>query len=120
MKIESLSRAAFWLCVLTLLYLSLVPGTLRPQTGASGHFEHFIAYAGTGFLFAPGTTLRSRLFAALALTALSGAMELAQLSIPDRTGEFDGFFYSSLGAWLGIAGGSLVWSLWLAYRTQRA
>lgn len=112
MKIESLARAAFWICVLAILYLSLVPGTMRPHTGASGHFEHFIAYAGTGFLFAPGAARRDSLLAGLGLTLLSGAVEIAQLWIPGRTGEFGGFFYSSLGAWIGLAAGSIGWALY--------
>jgi hypothetical protein len=54
------------------------------------------------------------------LAALSGALELLQLRIPGRTGEFGGFFYSSLGAWLGLLAGAVAWSLWLEFRTRRA
>lgn len=119
-KLETLSRAGFWTCVLIILVLSLVPGSMRPHTGASGHFEHFIAYAGAGFVFAPVSGQRARIGAALGLAALSGALELLQLMIPGRTPEFGGFFFSSLGACLGLLAGALVWSLWLDYRTRRA
>ncbi|MDB5546093.1 MAG: hypothetical protein JWO64_3242 [Hyphomicrobiales bacterium] len=119
-KLETLSRAGFWTCIAIVIALSLLPGSMRPHTGASGHFEHFIAYAGTGFLFAPCSGQRERIGAALGLAALSGALELLQLRIPGRTGEFGGFFYSSLGAWLGLLAGAVAWSLWLEFRTRRA
>lgn len=117
--IVTLSRTGFWVCVLIVLYLSLVPGTLRPHTGASGHFEHFMAYAATGFLFAPGSRWRERMICALGLAALSGCVEIAQVRIPGRTGEFGGFFYSTMGAWLGLLAGAAVWSVWMARRTSR-
>jgi VanZ family protein len=119
-KLETLSRAGFWTCVLIIAVLSLVPGTIRPHTGTSGHFEHFIAYAGTGFLFALATSQRARIGAALGLAAMSGALELLQLTIPGRSPELCGFFSSSLGAWLGLLAGAIAWSLWLDYRTRRA
>lgn len=118
-KIETLSRVGFWSCVLIIIWLSLVPGTMRPHTGTSGHFEHFIAYAGTGFLFAPWSALRQRMGAALGLAALSGTLELLQLNIPGRSGEFGGFLYSSLGAWLGLLAGAVAWSFWSNFRTRR-
>jgi hypothetical protein len=118
--IQTLSRGGFWICVLIIIVLSLVPGSLRPHTFASAHFEHFIAYAGTGFLFAPSSRRRERIVAALGLAVLSGALELLQLTISGRTAEFAGFFYSSLGAWAGLLAGALAWSLWVASRSARA
>jgi hypothetical protein len=108
-QLERLSRPAFWICVGIILYLSLVPGTMRPHTGASGHFEHFIAYAGTGALFAPARTRMALLAAAVGLSWLSGAVEIAQLWIPGRTGEIAGFVWSSAGAWLGLLVGAASW-----------
>ena len=104
-----LSRPAFWLCVGVILYLSLVPGTMRPHTGASGHFEHFMAYAGTGAIFVPARSRMALLCAAVGLSWLSGAVEIAQLWIPGRTGEIPGFVWSSAGAWLGLLAGCLLW-----------
>lgn len=110
--LEKAARGAFWLCVLAILYLSLVPGTMRPHTGVSGHFEHFMAYAGTGFLFAPGSHKPQRVKAFLALAALSGGVEIAQIWIPGRTSEWEGFAWSSAGAALGLIVGALIWSRW--------
>jgi hypothetical protein len=111
-RIETLARAAFWLCVAIIIYLSLVPGSMRPHTMVSGHTEHFIAYAGTGFVFAIGSRLRERIVVALCLALLSGVVELTQLDIPGRTGEFAGFFYSTLGAWTGLLAGAAAWAPW--------
>ena len=108
--IAHLSSPAFWFCVALILYLSLVPGTMRPQTGASGHVEHFMAYAITGALFMPGARgSMSALLAAVGLCWLSGAVEIAQLWIPGRTGEIAGFIWSSAGAWLGLLLGHWLW-----------
>jgi VanZ family protein len=113
--IARLSLPAFWLCVALILYLSLVPGTMRQQTGASSHLEHFMAYAITGAIFVPGArSSMSTLTAAVGLCWLSGAVEIAQLWIPGRTGEVAGFIWSSAGAWLGLLLGH--W-LWRAMRT---
>ncbi len=108
--IARLSPPAFWLCVMLILYLSLVPGTMRPHTGASGHLEHFFAYAMTGAIFPPGARGRmSVLMAAVGLCWLSGAVEIAQLWIPGRTGEVAGFVWSSAGAWIGLILGHWMW-----------
>ena len=105
-----LCPAAFWGCVGIILYLSLVPGTLRPHSGVSGHLEHFIAYAGTGALFAASGRRRLALMgAAIGLSWLSGAVEIAQLWIPGRTGEVAGFVWSSAGAALGLLVGQRLW-----------
>jgi VanZ family protein len=111
MNFETLARACFWICVLVLVVLSVVPGEIRPHTGASGHFEHFIAYAGTGLFAAPGSP-RWRVGALIGLSLLSGAAEIAQIWIPERTAEFWGFFYSTLGAAVGLALGALAWTVW--------
>ena len=108
--IARLSPPAFWFCVTLILYLSLVPGTMRPQTGASGHLEHFMAYAITGAIFMAGVRHgMSALTAAVGLCWLSGAVEIAQLWIPGRTGQVAGFIWSSAGAWLGLLLGHWLW-----------
>ncbi len=105
-----LCPAAFRASVGIILYLSLVPGTLRPHSGVSGHLEHFMAYAGTGAFYAlSGRRRLSLLGAAIGLSRLSGAVEIAQLWIPGRTGEIAGFLWSSAGAGLGLLVGLGLW-----------
>lgn len=104
---EKTARALAIACTIAILYLSLVPGDLRPQSGASGHFEHFMAYAGTAFFYALGTHMRQRIALVFALALLSGLLEIAQLYIPNRTGEWPGFAASSLGALAGFIAGTL-------------
>jgi len=104
---EKIARLLAIACTIAILYLSLVPGELRPQSGASGHFEHFMAYAGTAFFYALGTHMRQRIALAIALALLSGLLEIAQLYIPNRTGEWPGFAASSLGALAGFVAGTL-------------
>jgi hypothetical protein len=118
-RLVTFARAGFLLGVLIIVLLSLVPGELRPHTGASGHVEHFGAYAATAFLAAQGLRLRGHIICAVGLAALSAAVEIAQMLIPGRNGEFAGFFYSTLGAWLGLLAGSLAWSARVAWRTRR-
>jgi VanZ family protein len=97
--------------------LSLVPGPLRPDTGAPGKFEHLIAYLGAGMLLTlRPETLRDR-WRALWLIPYAGALELLQLSIPGRHARFSDFVVSSTGAGLGMIAAFMITpmlSQWLA------
>ena len=69
-----------------------------------------MAYPGTGALYAlSGRTRLSLLGATIGLSWLSGAVEIAQLWIPGRTGELAGFVWSSAGAGLGLLAGLCLW-----------
>jgi VanZ family protein len=114
---ENIARVCAIVCTLAILYLSLVPGELRPHSGASGHLEHFMAYAGTAFFYALGTPMRQRIALVLALALLSGLLEIAQLYVPNRTGEWPGFAASSLGALVGFVAGT--WALHIRARIWR-
>ena len=99
----------FWIilagtgCVLIAI-LSLVPGYLRPHTGASGSFEHFAAYLMVAGAFAMGLrSERSVLVMAAVLMLAAGLFEIAQIDIPGRNPGLTGFVSSSLGAWVGVA-----------------
>ena len=46
LNVETSFRAAGYAAILLIGVLSLIPGTLRPETGAPGQFEHFVAYLG--------------------------------------------------------------------------
>lgn len=89
-------------CVLIAI-LSLVPGYLRPHTGAPGSVEHFAAYLMVAGAFAMGLrSERSVLVIIIGLMLAAGLFELLQIDIPGRNPGFTGFVSSSLGAWTGI------------------
>jgi VanZ family protein len=84
--------------------LSLVPGYLRPHTGAPGSVEHFAAYLVVAGAFAMGLrSERSLLAIVLGLMLAAGLFELLQIDIPGRSPGLTGFISSSLGAWTGLA-----------------
>ncbi len=98
----------FWIvsaatgCVLIAI-LSLVPGYLRPHTGAPGSFEHFAAYLMVAGAFAMGLkSERAVLIMAAGLMLAAGLFEILQIDIPGRNPGLTGFVSSSLGAWTGI------------------
>jgi hypothetical protein len=98
----------FWIlaaiagCVLIAI-LSLVPGYLRPHTGAPGGVEHFVAYLMVAWAFSMGLrSERTILLAVAGLMLAAGGFELLQIEIPGRSPGLTGFVSSSLGAWTGI------------------
>jgi hypothetical protein len=73
------ARIAAWILAALIVTLSLVPPTLRPETGAPHSLEHFIIFAATGFAFGLGYKRKHDL-----LAILSGTIEIAQLFVPGR------------------------------------
>ncbi|MBV8745365.1 MAG: hypothetical protein JO134_10030 [Xanthobacteraceae bacterium] len=57
MNLQKVLRIAGYASVLLIAVLSLMPGELRPETGAPGKFEHLIAYLGTSLLLASSTSV---------------------------------------------------------------
>ncbi len=90
-------------CWVIIVVLSLLPGTARPHTGASGRLEHMAAYAGTAFL-SQLSLPRLQGWRLLALaTTLAAAGEIAQIWIPGRASSLLDWVASSCGAGLGYA-----------------
>src|SRR4051812_34471891 len=99
---RTFGHAATWLCVATLVILSLVPGNERPRTGLEGQWEHFLAYAGTGLIatlayYRPGWTIGG-------LCLLSSVLELLQNFVPGRGPAVMDAMFSTAG---GIAGAGM-------------
>ena len=89
-------------CVLIAI-LSLLPGYLRPHTGAPGSVEHFAAYLMVAGAFTMGLrSERSVLIMVAGLMLAAGLFEILQIDIPGRHPGLTGFVSSSLGAWTGI------------------
>jgi VanZ family protein len=83
-----------------IVILSVVPPTLRPETGLPHGFEHFAIYWATGLAFALGYELRPGLLATL-LVSFSGAVEIAQLFVPGRHAGLGDFIVDALAITIG-------------------
>jgi len=102
-------RVLFAACCMTIAVLSLLPGDLRPHSGAPGPVEHVFAYAGTGFVL--GLAFRSkreRLIAWMSLALFSGVFEILQNFVPDRGPKLLDALASTAGLTLGAACGAVV------------
>ena len=100
-RLWNAAGCAGWLAIMV---LSLVPGSSRPHSGASGLHEHFAAYALVGAAFGAGLLrLKQRLLVAVGLTLTAAALEILQAYVPERNAEFAGFISGAAGALAGIA-----------------
>jgi VanZ family protein len=103
------ARIAAWLAVLTIIVLSVVPGTVRPHVLGNDSAEHFVAYFIAGSLFAVGYQLaigyqRSQrlLSSGILLATCAGLLEFVQLWIPGRSASISDFEVSTIAAWIGL------------------
>jgi VanZ family protein len=80
---------------------SLVPPTLRPETGALHSLEHFTIFVATGFAFGLGYKRRHDLLAIL-LVIFSGAIEIAQLFVQGRHARLGDFIIDAVAACIGL------------------
>lgn len=101
-------RILAWLCVLAVITLSLVPGSLRPHTMSSGRAEHFLAYAGAGLLFGIAYhSLRERVTIWVGLAVVSCALEVLQNLIPNRSPSILDALASTSGLTFGLLFGAV-------------
>lgn len=98
-----LLRPAAIVVIAGIALLSLVPGSLRLQTGASGNFEHALAYLAAAM--AVGLAWRSSLGwrGPVAFSAFAGLLEIVQIFVPGRHAGIDNWAASTCGAVIGIA-----------------
>ena len=95
-------RIATWCALLMIIFLSVVPGNLRPHVIADKHIEHFAAYFIAGFLSTLAYPRPRQLFlSCLLLSGCAAMLELVQLEIPGRTSSITDFTVSTCGACLG-------------------
>jgi hypothetical protein len=83
-----------------IIVLSVVPPTLRPETGLPHGLEHFTIFWATGLAFASGCELKPGLLATL-LVFFSGAVEIAQLFVPGRHARMTDFIVDGLAITVG-------------------
>jgi VanZ family protein len=95
-------RIAAWLLAVTIIVLSVVPASLRPETDIPHSLEHFAAFFVTGAAF--GFAYRRRAVAvAFALVLYSGLIETIQLFVPDRHARLGDFIVDALALSIGVA-----------------
>lgn len=95
------ARTAAWSLATFIVILSVVPPSLRPETGVPHSLEHFAIYWATGVAFGFGYERRQRLLA-VSLVAFSGAMELIQLFVPGRHARLSDFIVDALATCAGL------------------
>ena len=102
--VRKIAKSAFFIGLVAVLALSLIPNETRPETGLWDKWEHILAYAvlalagGIGF-----KGWRSLLVLGLGLVVLGAGLELAQSVIPDR----DGSLADAAANFVGVAIGSV-------------
>ena len=101
------ARIAAWTLTATITILSLVPPSLRPETGTPHILEHFIIYAATGFTFGLGYKRRHDLLA-IFLILFSASIEIAQLFVPGRHARLSDFIIDAVAAYIGLVMASLL------------
>ena len=99
---EKAFRFAGYGSVVLIAILSLIPAALRPDTGAPGKLEHFVAYMGAAALLGLGCSTSSERWQGLWLVPYAGALEIAQIFVPGRHSRFSDFVVSGLGALVGV------------------
>ncbi len=102
--VRKLAKTAFFIGLVAVIALSLLPQETLPETGLWDKWNHTLAYAvlalsgGIGF-----KGWRSLLVLGLGVVVLGGGLELAQSVIPDR----DGSVTDALANFVGVAIGSV-------------
>jgi VanZ family protein len=100
-------RISAWLLAAAIVVLSLVPPSLRPETDLPHDLEHFAIFAATGLAFGLGYG-RRYLAVAVALVIFTGAIEIAQIVVPDRHARLGDFIVDALAVCIGLAAASFV------------
>ena len=93
--VMNVSRIAAWLLLITIAVLSLVPPTLRPETGLRNNYEHFAIFAAAGAAFGLGYGRRPYSLM-VGLVTFAGVIELAQVLVPGRHARLSDFVVDAL------------------------
>jgi len=88
--------------LVTIVILSLVPGSSRPHVLPNGNLEHFTAYFITGLLCRLGLRPFRDWRGILLLALLAASMETCQHFIPGRVPSLMNWLWSSVGALCGV------------------
>lgn len=95
-----MARAFAWALATAIVVLSVVPPSLRPETGPPHALEHFAIYWLSGVAFALGYGLTP--IVATFLVIFSGAVETVQLFIPGRHARVSDFIIDAVACIIGL------------------
>jgi VanZ family protein len=104
-------RILAWILVIGIVVVTLVPASVRPETGVGHNYEHFFAFGLVGLVFALAHSQR------LGMLLISGVvfalmLELAQIPLPTRHARFEDFLVDAFSACLGILVAYFTRSAW--------
>ena len=88
-------RIAAWSLAGAIVVLSLLPPSLRPETGQPHILEHFLIFAATGAAFGLGYEARRGILT-IQLIMFAGAIEIAQLFVPGRHARLSDFLVDAV------------------------
>ncbi len=102
--VRKLAKTAFFIGLMAVIALSLLPQENLPETGMWDKLNHALVYGVLAVLGGFGFKgWRSLLMVGIGLVVLGAGLELAQSVIPDRTGST----YDVLANFVGVAIGSV-------------
>ena len=114
MQLRTLARICFAAGIVVVIAGSLSPQSTPQLFHSSDKLIHILAYALLGVAGAIGYPKRSMTPLLIGgLTALGGAIEIAQIFVPGRDGALLDVAANALGSALGVAGGR-----WLKRRRE--
>ena len=102
-----ISRLAAWVLVAVIALISLVPPTLRPETGLPNNFEHLAIFAAAGAAFGFGYSRRPNLLIVY-LVIFAGAIELTQTLVPGRHARLSDFIVDAASLGVSVMVGSML------------
>jgi VanZ family protein len=94
-RLMCVAKMASWTLAAAIIILSVVPPSLRPETGVPHEIEHFVIYAVTGFAFGIAYELQYASLAIL-LALFAGSVEIAQLFVPGRHARLSDFIVDAI------------------------
>ena len=100
-------RSAAWIVGTALVLLTIVPSSMRPESGVSHHLEHFASFLLAGILYYLGYAGRVLPWLMVAVL-FAGGLELLQILVPGRHARLVDFVVDALGASTGVVIGFLI------------
>lgn len=118
--VRRLARLAFYLGLLIVVALSLMPQDSVPAPGLWDKAGHVLAYAALATAGGIGYRGRRSFFlVGLGLLLLGAALELAQSFLPDRIASLHDILANAIGIALGLLFAGTAKALWLRPRPGR-